>query len=252
MILDSLAEVDVVAYSSGRRFDWHSHDRPVVVLMLAGFAREGVGSHDLVLRPLEIGFKPAGIRHTDHMWDSGVRALRILGGEGLTQEWRSAPSLLERWGSIRAPSAIPSLMRLASLVKHPSPDVARAQDLLMEGLAATTDCSRACASPPAWLRRIREAVLDEWDAGITLGKLAAREGVHRVYLARAYRRHFGCSVGEHVRQLQLEKSVRLLSQRHGSLGDIALRCKFSDQAHFTRVLSRHLGMAPGKYRALVS
>ena len=69
--------VSLSDYCVGLRQSWHSHEQPILTLILAGYAREQVGCEDVTINPLQVGLKPAGLRHTDHFWPNGVRALRI-------------------------------------------------------------------------------------------------------------------------------------------------------------------------------
>ncbi len=48
------------------------------------------------------------------------------------------------------------------------------------------------------------------------------------------------------RRVELAKD--LLRSRASSLSEIALRCGFADQSHFTRVFTRRAGVSPGAWR----
>jgi AraC-like DNA-binding protein len=48
------------------------------------------------------------------------------------------------------------------------------------------------------------------------------------------------------RRVELAKD--LLRDRETSLSEIALRCGFADQSHFTRVFTRWAGVSPGAWR----
>src|SRR6266852_8489469 len=58
----------------------------------------------------------------------------------------------------------------------------------------------AGGAPPRWLERVRERIHDEFARALTLAALAETGGVHRVHLARAFRWHYRCTVGEYIRQ----------------------------------------------------
>ena len=80
-----------------------------------------------------------------------------------------------------------------------------------------------------WLERVREAIDDsrEWPR---VGELASVAGVHRVQLARQFRRYFGCSVSAYVRRTR----VQLAAERIVAGGTIAAASHdagFHDHAH---------------------
>jgi AraC family transcriptional regulator len=72
--------------------------------------------------------------------------------------------------------------------------------------------------------------------------------VHPTTLARAYRRAYGCTVGERVRSLRLDYAARRLLDGGRPLSDVALDAGFYDQSHFTRAFQRQFRMTPLQYR----
>jgi quercetin dioxygenase-like cupin family protein len=66
-----------VEYQRALRQNWHAHEQPILTLMLAGHVEEAASRETRVVVPLDVGFKPAGIRHADRFDARGVRALRI-------------------------------------------------------------------------------------------------------------------------------------------------------------------------------
>jgi AraC family transcriptional regulator len=72
--------------------------------------------------------------------------------------------------------------------------------------------------------------------------------VHPVYLARAFRRHYGTSIGGFMLQCRIRLAMRRLATSADSISQIALECAFADQAHFTRLFRREAGMPPGQFR----
>jgi AraC family transcriptional regulator len=84
-----------------------------------------------------------------------------------------------------------------------------------------------------------------------LSGLAQSVGVHPVTLARAFRHAFGCTVGEYVRSLRIERAAHQLAQTELSLAEIALGAGFSDQSHFSNLFRHHTGLSPSKFRRLV-
>ena len=78
--------------------------------------------------------------------------------------------------------------------------------------------------------------------------LAAEAGVHPVYLAAAFRRAFGVSVGGYVRARRMEAAGLALCEPGRSIADIAISLGFTSQSHFTRVFREHSGQTPLAYR----
>jgi AraC family transcriptional regulator len=108
------------------------------------------------------------------------------------------------------------------------------------------------AKAPGWLAAALELLYDRYREDLTIAQIAAGVGVHSVYLARAFRHHFGCSPGEFARFRRLERSLALLSTRELPLVEVALSSGFADQSHFTRSFARCFGLPPGEYRVLMT
>lgn len=102
---------------------------------------------------------------------------------------------------------------------------------------------------PAWLARAHERLRDDCAHAPRMGELARISGVHPVAFARAFRRRYGCSPGEFLRECRLDRAVDLLRRRPRlALGDVAARAGYADQAHFNRAFRDAFGCAPGAFR----
>jgi len=66
--------------------------------------------------------------------------------------------------------------------------------------------------PPRWLAQAREMLHADFPKNPSLRLIASFVGVHPVHLARGFRQHYRCTVGEYVRQLRIEFASRELSR----------------------------------------
>jgi AraC family transcriptional regulator len=118
------------------------------------------------------------------------------------------------------------------------------EGLLLELVAAASrlrDQNGGKSGRPRWLEEARDRIHAELGSRPSLGGLAQSVGVHPVTLARAFRQAFGCTVGEYVRNLRIERAALQLSQTQLSLAEIALAAGFSDQSHFSNMFRHHTG-----------
>jgi AraC family transcriptional regulator len=116
-------------------------------------------------------------------------------------------------------------------------------DLLLE-LLASAPAEPRHLQPPAWLERVRTQLHDQRGVACSLRFLAPQVGVHPVYLARQFRRYYGCALSDYTQALQVQAALAQMSQQHASLSDIALTCGFSDQSHMSRALRQKLDISP--------
>jgi len=70
-------------------------------------------------------------------------------------------------------------------------------------------------------------------------------------LARAFRRRYGCTVGEYVRRLRIEFACRELAGSEKPLASIAQNAGFFDQSHFSKTFKLLTGQSPAAYRKLL-
>jgi AraC family transcriptional regulator len=103
-------------------------------------------------------------------------------------------------------------------------------------------------APPAWLERVRERIHDEFARTLSLAALVETAGVHRVHLARAFRRHYGCTIGDYIRRRRVEFASHRLTASSDRLSDIAFDAGFADQSHLTNTFRRLVGITPATFR----
>lgn len=127
--------------------------------------------------------------------------------------------------------------------------------LIMEGLvlemmgAIVRQATQAERTPPAWLKTVVDRLHADYAQTLTIDDLADNVGVQAVRLSRTFRRFYGCTVGEYVRQLRIHEACERLAYSRESLAEVALATGFADQSHFTRVFKQVVGVTPGVYRA---
>jgi AraC family transcriptional regulator len=91
-------------------------------------------------------------------------------------------------------------------------------------------------SVPTWLKLAHELIRERFTEALTVREIAEAVGVHPVYLVRAFRKHYGVTAGEYLRQLRVEFACRQMSAG-ASLSQVASAAGFCDQSHFTRLSS---------------
>jgi AraC family transcriptional regulator len=245
----SLSEYDV-----GIKQNWHSHEEPILALILAGHTREQVGNEDIVASPLDIGLKPANLSHTDHFCPNGVRVVRVSMAASLFTELGSDAQTLERWDWIRGSDAVRPLLQAADKLRRNNSCQAEIKEDVYESLASLLPAKqkRSTADAPEWLRQALERLQESYVEGVRLSELAEQAAVHPVYFARQFRRFYGFSVGQYVRQLQFREAATLLANQKNSLAQIAYKVGCADQAHLTRLFADGFGITPARFRRIVS
>ena len=88
------------------------------------------------------------------------------------------------------------------------------------------------------------------DEKLSLECLAMVVRLSPSHLCRAVRASFQCSPMQYVVRRRVAAAKQLLRDDVVPLRDLALRCGFADQAHFTRVFRAATGDTPGRWRQI--
>ena len=134
------------------------------------------------------------------------------------------------------------------ITDHQIQALSRLASVLLRG-AVNLDCDTRQGTSPPWLKQVLEIVHCQFNQTLSRSEIAEQVGVHRVYLARTFRRRFHCTIGEYQRLLRIEVACQRLTGSQASLVEIAQECGFCDQAHFSRTFKRFVGLTPLQYRA---
>lgn len=240
-------------YPANLKMPSHAHEQAYLGIVLSGGYTERVGRKTRECKSLTTVFHPRGESHSVAFHNSPVRIFRIE----ITGEWR------ERAGQyVKLPDepAESDGGPLASLVLRLHNEF-RSRDswsgLAIEGLAlemtaelARSRAKKAGGQAPAWLDGVRQRLVSRIAETPTLAELAASAGVHPVHLAREFRKHFRCTIGDFIRRLRVEFACHQIAETDAPLSEVALAAGFYDQSHFSNVFRRVTGMTPAAYRTI--
>lgn len=102
------------------------------------------------------------------------------------------------------------------------------------------------------LARVLERIEASIEPGVSLQVLAEECGLSRAYFAAAFRAATGQSAHRYLTQRRLLRARNLLRDGELTLAQIALRCGFSSQAHFSDAFRREIGHTPSAFRRRLS
>ena len=223
----------------------HSHDDAHFVLVLAGkYVSSAHGMPTVCASPTLI-YNPPGTTHRDCFRGLAGRFFTLsipvsaLGERALPTHAIRSDALSERHAfALRAALHGDDSAAL---------EIETGLEALLDSLQRRQRMTRN--DGPAWLARARDRLRDDCAQPPRIDELARLSGVHPVVFARTFRRRYGRSPGEYLRECRLERAAALLrDRRHRSLLDIAALAGFSDHSHFSRAFRQHFGCTPSDYR----
>jgi AraC family transcriptional regulator len=104
------------------------------------------------------------------------------------------------------------------------------------------------ALSPDRLRRLSEYIEAQLGSDLTLEDIAKEVCLSPFQLSRCFRRTTGSTLHACVMRRRAERARVLLRDPALPLAEIAHRCGFASQSHFTAVFKRTVGLTPGSYR----
>ena len=105
---------------------------------------------------------------------------------------------------------------------------------------------------PWQVRRIITHVNANLDAALRVEDLARLVRLSQSHFSRAFSSSFGCPPHRFITRCRLERAKELMLRTDVPLLQIAIECGFADQAHFSRVFLRLVGIAPARWRRVLA
>ena len=239
-------------YRPGQRITRHCHENAEVSLVLDGEFDEVVQGNTFGCGRMTTLLRPAEAEHVNHYGARGAHCLivefRPMFAKTFPEAarflshpicWRGAPAGLlstQIWREVREPEPTSALV-VEGLVL-----------LLLGHVERWKEASERSTLPPIWLTRARDFLNENYASEIRLADVALTAGVHAVHLNKTFKRYFGLTIGNYVRQLRLQAAVRLLTASNLPISRIATEVGFCDQSHLTNVFRRSMLSAPSSFR----
>src|SRR5918993_4034027 len=234
-------------YSKSLRVPKHDHEEAICCIALTGSCTERYRNRSRDIKPLTVDYLPATHGHSLTFPSVGVRAFSI----DISAQWleRGKDYSLDLTESIhsRAGFACSLVMRLYREFQTSDSESSLAIEGL--GLELLAEISRQQPSTeghcaPKWLSLVRDILHEHYAERLRLEPVAKAVGVHPVHLAREFRKHFGCTVGDYLRHLRIDYASIQLLKSNKPLAEIASDAGFADQSHFSRFFKRFTHMTP--------
>jgi AraC family transcriptional regulator len=232
----------------------HTHESAHFQFLLRGsYITSAKGLEGICSSPAVI-FNPAGTTHHDRFHTRGGAFLTLSVAPALADRVGSHCSLKERAVGFSSGEMLWLGARLCRELRR----LDEVSPIVIEGLAlellanvSRQHFAHKATSVPS-LSTAFQQIQDCYREKLTLQKIAAAVGVQSLVLGRSFRKAFGCSAGEMLRQRRVARAEELLRQRDLPLTEIALASGFADQAQLTKAFRRVTGLTPAAYRRTFS
>ena len=234
-------------FRAGHQISRHEHPTAALVWVLRGNYRATMRREEYASGVDELWSVPAAMSHSEVIGPTGSDALLVF---PTVCEGPSNTKFFERLRRIPVGSFRPLARRLIRefhATDSAAPLALEACLLELTDKLMHVDLDGTGESP-RWLDTAREYLDACAMAPCKMDDVASVVGVHRSHLGRVFRSRFGCSPGDYLRVRRLERAARLVVTSDEPLANVATRCGFFDQSHFTNSFRRQFGVTPARYR----
>lgn len=114
--------------------------------------------------------------------------------------------------------------------------------------------ARLCGSVPGLrerLERARSHMHAHFDEGLDLDALAHRAAFSRFHFLREFRKAFGTTPHQYLRQRRLEAAKQMLQETDLSVTEVCMAVGYESLGSFSTLFQRHIGHSPMRYRAKI-
>jgi AraC family transcriptional regulator len=246
-------ELFYCVYPSQLETPRHSHENAFFGFVLEGAYSEKYAHRSLTFEPSFLAFHPPGEAHTTHFHRTGGRIFRIeMTADWLERMHRLSPQLMApaNFRGVALSGVMGKLYQEFHRMDSVSP--CAIEGLMLELLAEVARCNYAEREVPRWLTQVQDLLHARFQEHLSLAEIAATVKVHPAYLARAFRQHYRCTIGEYIRRLRVEFATHQLVTSDVPLVEIALAAGFCAQSHFNEFFKRETGLTPREYRTIFS
>lgn len=125
--------------------------------------------------------------------------------------------------------------------------------LFLDALVQTSQTHRDTKWSPLKDFYIQEAVHfmeENYQRDITVEEVAGICRLNRNYFSKLFKEKMGCPPQEFLIRMRLSKSTELMRSSAAPIGEIASRCGYPNQLHFSRAFRKRYGMSPREWRSL--
>ncbi len=96
--------------------------------------------------------------------------------------------------------------------------------------------------------KVVQYIEENYSPIITLKDLAQHCCLNPSYLSRIFADKMGMSIFAHLEKIRICKAKQILKQSNLYIGEVSLRCGYSDSSYFSKIFLKHVGISPTQYR----
>lgn len=226
---------------------WHSHENAHLTLFIKGGTLEKRKNKNITVEPSSLLFYHSDEMHLNSNTLFPSYNINIEIESKFLKESNFTEELIEN--SILNKSKVKFI--ILKMFKESSSKDNFTDDtinMLFHELVNKQNSNQQFLKSSQWIKDLKEILNDCWYDNPSLQSLSQVVNVSPVTISKYFSKYFGCTFGEYMRQLKIEKSLFFIKENKMSLTEIAYRCGFADQSHFIRTFKNQTSYLPKEFQ----
>lgn len=228
---------------------WHSHNNAHITLFLKGGTSEKRKNLSTDVGPGSLLFYHSDELHLNHNTLFPSKNINIEIEDQLLKELQITEAVIEKsvQNTTLTKFLILKIFRECIIADTFSSDTI---SMLFAQLSNAHNHLERFEKGPLWVKSLNELLNDCWNENPNLKDLAQVLNLNPITISKNFPRYFGCTLGEYMRRIKINRSLSLIQTSKINLTEIALECGFADQSHFIRTFKSQTGFLPKKFQNL--
>ncbi|MEO8664505.1 MAG: AraC family transcriptional regulator [Ignavibacteria bacterium] len=237
-------------YQDSSSLPLHYHENPYFCYVLNGNYSEHSVRNDFTCSKGDLIFHPQHTEHHNNFSENSATCFNLEFSEVWISKFTETKlnlNSIQKSNDHRIQKSVQKIYN--ELCNYDDLSSLMIEGLMLETIAGFSRNNSGNRSVPFYLRKITEYLNDNYFTNSSLIHLAQIANVSPEHLVREFRKSFGMTIGEYMRQLKVKRSCHMLLHSDKVLSRIAFEVGFSDQSHFNRVFKKQTGLTPLQYRS---
>lgn len=228
---------------------WHSHSNAHITYFLKGGTTEKRKSGNKMVGSGSLLFYHSDELHLNQNTLFPSRNINIEVENHLLEGMNLSEGMIER----SLENGLHAKFLILKIFKETLTADAYSGDSIMMLFSQLSDKSLSLKhyrTAPVWIKHVEELLNDCWNENPSLNDLSKVLQLNPITISKHFPKYFGCTFGEYMRRLKVDRSLLLVQDSKNSLTEVAMQCGFSDQSHFIRTFKSQTGFLPKQFQKL--
>lgn len=225
---------------------FHAHSNSYLSILLCGLYSEVTLDSQKIISPCNILYRPAHYKHKNQFIADKTKCFNIE----FSPEWFDKHDINSKKirHQIKDIQNYPFVLHLLiDFLQHRQ--IEFFEELLMQLISSEEKAISSLRKP--WLGKLVRILDNEIEKTHSLKTLSERVFIHPNYMSRAFKEHFGLTIGQYQMDKKIKNATKKLFIEPNSIAQIALDCGFFDESHFIKTFKACHRITPHQFRMLI-